>query len=240
MENHLELIDGYCVTNTTGDEQVLARAGAQRFTPTRGMKEMALHPLTPLEAALNAKFPAEGYNNSGDDYFIIDCGGCQYLVLVHAGQWFLGNWSLSLDGTLIDREEEHMREIKSRNAESAACAISLLKKLPWVTDASYDPDADMLCISNRLFPNAGVFSALVHLCSDYGYYTIRYESRVRTYKCAGMFTLPDGELQELCEEVCGYDSVLIAEPSWLREILSILDEADRDPSWIQLNMERTV
>ena len=83
-------ISGHEVRFDCHDDDILEKVGAVRISDTKDIVEMDGNPETVMEKALAKAFPG-GYNNTGDRYFIISKDGFQYLVLEHAGQWFVGD-----------------------------------------------------------------------------------------------------------------------------------------------------
>ena len=57
------------------------------------------------------------------------------------------------------------------------------------------------------------------------------------FDCAGMFDGNDGPAEEVIEEYEKYDAIHTTEPEWLKAILAVLDEAGRDPSWLDVREE---
>ena len=141
------------------------------------------------------------------------------------------------DSPLRDIEFTRTRTL---NKEMGDLAADGLKKRPEVIDASFDGEYDTLEVTvwrgtlGRLFGNAEVSSASVHLCPDYGYYTVRYSSEYGMFDCAGMFEGNDGPAEEVIEEYEKYDAIHESEPEWLKAILAVLDEAGRAPSWLDV------
>lgn len=129
---------------------------------------------------------------------------------------------------------------RTLNKEMGDRAAGELKKRPEVLEACFNGEDDTLEVTvrrgtlGRLFDNAEVSSAFVHLCPDYGYYTIRYSSEYGMFDCAGMFEGNNGPSEEVIEESDRYDAILATEPEWLKAILAVLAEAGRDPSWLDI------
>ena len=88
--NPVACIDGYEFLGTDADEKVLTDNGLERLTADKGVEQCDLAPETLLEKLLHQKFPG-GYNNTGDEYFIVRKGHIQYYIVIHAGQWFAGD-----------------------------------------------------------------------------------------------------------------------------------------------------
>ena len=141
------------------------------------------------------------------------------------------------DSPLRDIEFTRTRTLNKEMGDRAAAE---LKKRPEVIDASFDGEYDTLEVTvrrgtlGRLFDNAEVSSASVHLCPDYGYYTVRYSSEYGMFDCAGMFEGNDGPAEEVIEEYEKFDAIHGSEPEWLKAILAVLDEAGRDPSRLNI------
>ena len=142
-------------------------------------------------------------------------------------------------------DESPLRDIeftrtRTLNKEMGDRAAGELKKRPEVLEACFNGEDDTLEVTfkrgtlGRLFDNAEVSSAFVHLCPDYGYYTVRYSSEYGMFDCAGMFEGNDGPAEEVIEEYEKYDAIHASEPEWLKAILAVLDEAGRDPSWLDI------
>lgn len=105
MKSDISILDGYCFSTPEKNQKVLDKCGAVRLTGMKDILEMDKNPETMLERALVETFPNGGYNDS-DDYFIVRANGVEYLVVKHAGQWFVGH--LAADpwtGELVDTGE---------------------------------------------------------------------------------------------------------------------------------------
>ena len=121
-------LNGYCFRSEDLDRKELLRAGVETLTAIKDIAEMEASPETLLERLLNAAFPGGGYNNTGDDYFVIRRGGVQYLVLVHAGQWFVGeNAAVERTGELVQGKWDERRSACSpEEAKEYLLATALL------------------------------------------------------------------------------------------------------------------
>lgn len=105
--NTIDAINGYCIRNEKADTEFLTRHGIRRLTANKDILEMDRNIETLLELLLVDNFPGGGYNNS-DDYFIAEADGNQYLVLEHAGQWFIGhNHADTRKGVLICADPDY-------------------------------------------------------------------------------------------------------------------------------------
>lgn len=140
----------------------------------------------------------------------------------------------SLDGT-----ESRYILLENKAAGEEAARLCLL--LPQVRGAAYDTRGDTLDVtvksgtlgkSPRLARNE---SAFVHLCPDYGYYTVHYETGKGPLTIGGMFDGNDG----VAEEITGYPYIHEKEPEWLVPLLDACYKAGRDPSWIRVTEETT-
>lgn len=97
----IDAINGYCIRDKEADEKFLISHGIRRLTANKDIQKMDENPETLLETLLVAAFPGGGYNDS-DDYFIAQADGRQYLVVEHAGQWFVGdNYADPKTGRLV-------------------------------------------------------------------------------------------------------------------------------------------
>ena len=68
---------------------ILEKLGIERLTALKDIDQVDANPETLLENILAERFPG-GYNNSEDLYCIIRRSGIQYALIVHWGQWFIG------------------------------------------------------------------------------------------------------------------------------------------------------
>lgn len=103
-----DAINGYCFSGNESDEQMLVNHGIRRLTANKDIQKMDENPETLLETLLVATFPGGGYNDS-DDYFIAEADGYQYLIIEHAGQWFVGdNYADTRDGLLLNTESGNL------------------------------------------------------------------------------------------------------------------------------------
>ena len=141
-------------------------------------------------------------------------------------------------------DESPLRDIeftrtRTLNKEMGDWAAGELKKRPDVLEASFNGKDDTLEVTykrgtlGRLFDNAEVSSAFVHLCPDYGYYTVQYETSNGPLTIGGMFAGNDG----VAEEISGYSFVHEAEPDWLLPLLEACEKSGRDPSWLDVREE---
>lgn len=141
-------------------------------------------------------------------------------------------------------DESPLRDIefittRTLNKEMGDRAAEGLKKRPEVIDASFNGEDDTLKVTvrkgtlGRLFDRAGVLSAFVHLCPDYGYYTVQYETSNGPLTIGGMFAGNDG----VAEEVSGYPFIHEEEPDWLLPLLEACEKSGRDPSWLDVREE---
>ena len=121
-------LNGYCFRSEDLDRKELLRAGVETLTAIKGITEMETSPETLLERLLNAAFPGGGYNDTGDEYFVIRRAGVQYLVLVHAGQWFVGeNAAVERTGELVQVKWDQRRSACSpEEAKAYLVATALL------------------------------------------------------------------------------------------------------------------
>ena len=105
MKSDISILDGYCFSTPEKNQKVLDKCGAVRLTGMKDILEMDKNPETMLERALVETFPNGGANNS-DDYFIASANGIEYLILEHAGQWFVGHLAFDNEsGKLVNTPE---------------------------------------------------------------------------------------------------------------------------------------
>ena len=114
MKSDISILDGYCFSTPEKNQKVLDKCGAVRLTGMKDILEMDKNPETMLERALVESFPDGGANNS-DDYFIVSANGIEYLILEHAGQWFVGHLAFDNEsGKLVNTPETLSVESISR------------------------------------------------------------------------------------------------------------------------------
>ena len=138
------------------------------------------------------------------------------------------------DGSPIQTLE--FRDILRENSEAGGEAARECLLLPQVVNASYDARRDCLDIVVRNGTlgesprHARNESASVHLCPDFGYYTVLYQTGRGPLTFGGMFDSNDG----VAEEISGYPFIHEKEPEWLVPLLEACQKAGRDPSWMKV------
>ena len=126
----IDKLNGYRFRGTPADDKRLERAGAKRLTTIKDIADLDSNPETLLEKLLHESYP-DGYNDSGDRYFIIEKDGVQYLVLEHGGQWFVGNKAATVKTgeleTLLWPKKEFCRNVEA-NRRFIRATIAILKE----------------------------------------------------------------------------------------------------------------
>lgn len=134
------------------------------------------------------------------------------------------------------------RNTRMENREAGDEAARLCSLVPQVTMASYDVRSDrlsVLVVKGTIGPSpdgSKVRSATVHLCPDFGYYSVLYRTEKGKVDTGGMFAHNGG----VAEEISKYPFIHEKEPDWLVPLLEACRKAGRDPSWIEVAEENQI